>query len=623
MSTASVSHRSATGMASLVTDLARPYRGWLVVILGAMLVETVAGLAGPWPLKIVIDDVVGHNSVPEWAVRLLGPALAADGRTLAAMAAASLVLIAGLGGLASYIDNYYTESVGQWVANDLRLRVYDHLECLSFAYYDTHQTGVLLSTITDDVSTVQDFVSSSTLSMLIDVMTIAGMLGLMFWLNWDFTLLVVAITPFLLLFVARFRRAVKKATREVRRRESDIVAVVQAGLESMRTVQAFGAQDVEAARLSEASRATVNAALSARRVKSLLSPVVGVIVSVCTAIVLWRGTGLILVGTMTVGSLTVFLAYLARFFKPVQDLAKMTNAVAQTHVGLERIQSILDITLSTQERPDARDPQPFTGAIAFEHVAFAYTPDAPVLQDVTFSVAPGQFVGVVGATGSGKSTIVSLIPRFYDPTAGRILIDGSDIREYTLRGLRRHIGFVLQETVLFRGTVRENIAYGRHRATEVQIIAAAQLANADEFIVSMPGGYGAPIGERGITLSGGQRQRIGIARAFIRNAPLLILDEPTASLDSESERLVMAGLDRLMKGRTVLMITHRLSTIRGADTIIVLHQGIVVEQGTHDDLLARGGVYAGLYWTKPATSASSPVSRPIHPPTTDLAWRAP
>jgi ABC-type multidrug transport system fused ATPase/permease subunit len=622
MSTASVPKRSGAGMAGLVVDLARPYRVWLLIILAAMLVETMAGLAGPWPLKIVIDDVVGHQTLPVWAARLLGPSLAADGRALAAMAAASLVLIAGLGGLASYVDNYYTESVGQWVANDLRMRVYDHLECLSFTYYDTHQTGVLLSTITDDVSTVQDFVSSSTLSILIDVMTIVGMLGLMFWLNWDFTWLVVAITPFLLLFVARFRRAVKKATREVRRRESDVVAVLQAGLESMRTVQAFGAQDVEAARLGEASHATVTAALSARRVKSLLSPVVAVIVSSCTAIVLWRGAGLIVAGTMTIGSLTVFLAYLAKFFKPVQDLAKMTNAVAQTTVGLERIQSILTIQMSTQERSNAREPEVFTGAIAFEHVAFAYTPEVPVLRDVTFSIAPGQFVGVVGATGSGKSTIVSLIPRFYDATAGRILIDGTDIREYTLRGLRRQIGFVLQETVLFRGTMRENIAYGRHRATDAQIVAAAKLANADEFIARMPGGYDAPIGERGVTLSGGQRQRIGIARAFIRDSPILILDEPTASLDTESEQLVMEGLERLMKGRTVLMITHRLHTIRGADAIIVLHHGIVVEHGTHEELLAVGGIYAGLYGTPPATSATSPVSRPIQYTGADLAWRA-
>ena len=612
-------------MAGLVMDLARPYRVWLVIILGAMLVETIAGLAGPWPLKIIIDDVVGHHTIPEWAARLLGPALTADVRALAAVAAASLVLIAGLGGLASYADHYYTESVGQWVANDLRMRVYDHLECLSFTYYDTHQTGLLLSTMTDDVSAVQDFVSSSTLSILIDFMTIVGMLGLMFWLNWDFTLLVVAITPFLLLFVARFKSAVKKTAREVRRRESDIVAVLQTGLESMRTVQAFGAQDVEASRLGEASRATVNAALSARRVKSLLSPVVAVIVSSCTAIVLWRGAGLILAGTMTIGALTVFLAYLARFFKPVQDLAKMTNAVAQTAVGLERIQSILDIEMSTQERPEAREPEAFQGAIAFEHVAFSYSAEAPVasvLRDVTFSIAPGQFVGMVGATGSGKSTIVSLIPRFYDPTAGRILIDGTDICEYTLRGIRRQIGFVLQETVLFRGTMRENIAYGRHRATEAQIISAAQLANADEFIVRMPAGYDTPIGERGATLSGGQRQRIGIARAFIRNAPILILDEPTASLDAESEHLVMEGLERLMKGRTVLMITHRLNTIRGADTIIVLHNGVVAEQGTHEELLAVGGIYAGLSRTTPETSATSPVSRPTRLTGSELAWRA-
>src|ERR1700730_1194252 len=550
MLTAAVSRKPGAGMAGLVVDLARPYRAWLVLILAAMLVETIAGLAGPWPLKIVIDDVVGHHSVPAWAAWLLGPSLAGDGRALAAMAAASLVLIAVLGGLASYIDNYYTESVGQWVANDLRRRVYDHLECLSFGYYDAHQTGALLSTMTDDVSTVQDFVSSSTLSILIDVMTIVGMLGLMFWLNWDFTLLVVAVTPFLLLFVARFRRAVKKATREVRHRESDIVAVVQAGLESVRTVQAFGAQDVEAARLGEASQATVTAALSARRVKSLLSPVVALIVSSCTALVLWRGAGLILAGTMTIGGLTVFLAYLAKFFKPVQNLAKMSSAIAQTTVGLERIQSILDIEMSTQERPEARDPDTFKGAIAFDHVAFSYNPEVLVLQDVTFGIAPGQFVGVVGGTGSGKSTIVSLIPRFYDPTAGRILIDGTDIRAYTLRGIRRQIGFVLQETVLFRGTVRENIAYGRHRATEAEIVAAATLANADDFIVRMPDGYNSPIGERGVTLSGGQRQRLGIARAFIRNTPILILDEPTASLDTESEQLVMEGLDRLVKGRT-------------------------------------------------------------------------
>jgi ABC-type multidrug transport system fused ATPase/permease subunit len=588
------STRSSASTRGLVADLARPYRGWLVIILLAMMIETATSLAGPWPLKIVIDNAVGRHAAPGWVVRLLGPALVANAPALAAAAALGMVLLAALGGVASYVDNYYTESVGQWVANDLRMRVYRHLERLSFNYYDTHQTGLLLSTMTDDVSTVQDFVSSSTLSIVVDLMTIVGMLGLMFWLNWDFTLVVVAIAPFLLMFVARFRSAVKRATREVRRRESDIVAVLQAGLESMRTVQAFGGQDIEAARLGAVSRATVRAALRARRVKSLLSPVVSLIVSLCTALILWRGARLILTGTMTVGSLTVFLAYLAKFFKPVQNLAKMTNAVAQTGVGLERIRSILDIDMRILQRPDAREPAPFTGAIDFEHVAFSYSPEVPVLKDVEFSIAAGQFVGIVGVTGSGKSTIVSLIPRFYDPTGGRVLIDGIDIRDFTLEGIRRQIGFVLQDTVLFRGTVRENIAYGQSDASDEHIIAAAKLANADEFIVKMPHGYDTPISERGITLSGGQRQRIGIARALLRNAPILILDEPTAALDTESEKVVMEGLERLMKGRTVITITHRLNTIRDADQIIVLHEGIVAEQGTHDELLARGGIYADL-----------------------------
>jgi subfamily B ATP-binding cassette protein MsbA len=267
-------------------------------------------------------------------------------------------------------------------------------------------------------------------------------------------------------------------------------------------------------------------------------------------------------------------------------------------VALERITSILDIEINVQERPDAREPEPFEGAVAFENVAFSYSPAADVLRDVSFAVRPGQFVGIVGPTGSGKSTIASLIPRFYDPTAGRILIDGVDVRELTLRGTRRQIGFVLQDTVLFRGTVRDNIAYGRHRASDAEIVEAARLANAHEFIMKMPRGYDAPIGERGVTLSGGQRQRIGIARAFIRNARILILDEPTAALDSEAERVVLEGLERLAKGRTVLMIAHHLNTVRGADVILVLDQGTIAERGTHEELLALNGIYAGLYATQ-------------------------
>jgi len=569
----------------MIFNLARPYRRPLFVILVAMIVETLTGLTAPWPLKVVIDDIAAPTRQSNWP-------------TLAVLAALAVVLITIVDGVASYVDNYYTEGVGQRVANDLRMRLYDHLECLSFSYYDTHQTGALLSTITDDVATVQDFISTSTLSIVIDSMTIVGMLGLMFWLNWRFSLFVLLITPVLLFCVTRFRQAVKKTTREVRQRESEIVSVVQTGLESIRTVQVLDARDIEIARLNEASRATVRAALNARRVKSLLSPSIDLVVAGCTAVVLWRGASLVVAGAMTVGALVVFLAYLAKFFKPVQDLAKMTNTIAQTNVALERIESILDIEISVQERADAREPEPFEGAINFEHVAFSYSPNAPVLRDVTFSVKPGQFVGVVGPTGSGKSTIGSLIPRFYDPTDGRILIDGVDIRELTLRGIRRQIGFVLQDTVLFRGSVRDNIAYGRHRASDVDIVEAARLANAHDFIMNMPGGYSAQIGERGVTLSGGQRQRIGIARAFIRNAPILILDEPTASLDSEAERSVFEGLERLAAARTVIMIAHRLNTLRHADAILVLDKGTIAERGTHEDLLASKGIYASLYATQ-------------------------
>ncbi|MDM0023617.1 ABC transporter ATP-binding protein [Variovorax saccharolyticus] len=595
-------------MTRLVLGLVKPYRSWLVIVLAAMMVEILMSLAAPWPLKLVLDDALGTHHLPswlEWAHQLgigrhtLGVALFAGIATLA---------IAVIGGIASYIDNYYTTSIGQWVANDLRLRIYEHLHRLSLAYYDTAKTGTLMSTITSDVSTVQAFASSSTLSIVVDIVTIVFMLGLMFWLDWDFTLIAIAVMPFLLLFVFRFKKAVKDVTRDVRARQSEIVAVVQEGLGSVRAIKAFGRQDLEVTHMVAASRASTEAALRARKIKSLLSPVVAVVVALCTGIVLWKGTALIIAGTMTAGALTVYLAYLSKFFKPVKDLAGMASTIAQTTVALERIQKILGADDIIRDRPDAIDPGRAKGEITFEHVAFGYGDEAPVLRDVSFTIKPGQVVGIVGPTGSGKSTVVSLMPRFYQPTGGRVLIDGIDISLQKLVALRSQIGFVLQETVLFRGTIGENIAYGKPGATQEEIVAAARLANADEFISRMPHGYDSLVGERGDTLSGGQRQRIGIARAVIRNSPIMILDEPTAALDTESERLVIEGLERLMQGRTVIMIAHRLSTLRNADKIIVLKDGIVVEEGTNDELVAQGGVYAELhriqYDTPPATAAA-------------------
>jgi subfamily B ATP-binding cassette protein MsbA len=585
----------AGGKRRLVVELLRPYRSWLIIILLAMLVETAMSLAAPWPLKVILDNVVGTHKPPHWLAPFQDSLFGHSKMQLAALAGIATLLIALLGAVATYIDNYYTESVGQWVAHDLRMRVYDHLQHLSLGYYDSHQTGALLSTITDDIKTIQGFASSATLGILVDILTIFGMVGVMFWLEFDFALIAVGLTPFLLLFVARLNRAVKRATHEVRHHQSDIVAVVQQGLESIRVVKAFGRQELEESRLYDVSQATVDAALKARRVKSLLSPAVTVVVALCTGFVLWRGTALVLADVMTVGALTVFLAYLSKFFKPVQDLAKMSNTLAQTAVAMERVQAILDTHATVPERADAREPEALKGGITFDHVGFGYDPAVPVLRDVNFSITPGQLVGVVGATGGGKSTVVGLIPRFYDPGAGRVLIDGVDLRDLKVQGLRKQIGFVLQDTVLFRGTVRDNIAYGRPDATDDEIVTAAKLANADEFIARMPKGYDSLVGERGLTLSGGQRQRIGIARAIIRNAPILILDEPTAALDTESEKLVIDALERLMKGRTVITIAHRLSTIRDSDKILVLKDGVVFEEGTHDELVARDGFYAALY----------------------------
>jgi ABC-type multidrug transport system fused ATPase/permease subunit len=596
-------------MVPFIRSLIRPYHRTLIIIFLFMVVETAMSLATPWPLKIILDSVVGGHRLAPWMYRLIGPMLEGGSKVhIAVLAAAAFVLIAVLNAIASYVDNYYTESVGQWVAHDLRMRTYHHLQRLSLSYYSTHETGAILSTLTTDIQTIQGFASSSTLSILVDMLTIVCMLGLMFWLNWDFTLIAVAVTPFLLLFVSRFKKAVKAATHEVRKEQSQIVAVAQQGLESMQVVKAFGQEKTEEKLLYNASEATVGAALKARSIKALLSPVVNVTVAICTAIVLWHGAILILAGTMTVGELTVYLAYLARFFKPVKDLATTTNAVAQVTVGVERVRTILDADLIIPDDPNGLEPETLNGEIEFDHIAFGYDPTHPVLTDLSLKIKSGQFVGIVGPTGSGKSTFVSLIPRFYDVQAGKVHIDGHDVRTYKLKHLRNQIGYVLQDTVLFRGTIFENIAFGRPGATKEEVIAAAKLANADGFISAMPLGYDTPVGERGLTLSGGQRQRIGIARVMIRNSPILLLDEPTAALDSESEKLVIDALEKLMKGKTVIAIAHRLSTIRDADQIVVIQGGGVAESGTHDELMAKNGVYAELHRTQFDASSDKVVS---------------
>jgi subfamily B ATP-binding cassette protein MsbA len=590
-----------TGLLSLVLLLLRPYRKWLAIIFIAMLFETFMSLAAPWPIKIIIDNVIQKDPLPSALDWLNGTAITTDYNSMAAAAALAMLLFVVVGSVAGYLNSYYTESVAQFVANDLRKRMYHHLQRLSLEYYEKNQIAKILNTITADVSTIQDFASQSIIRMVVDTLTILGMLGIMFFLHWDFALVALGITPFLLVFVIRFKKEVKKATREVRKDQSIMAAVMQQGLESIKSINAFGRQDLEEEKLQKASMETVTAALKARRLKAMLVPVINISVAICVALVLWRGAGLVITGVMTIGALTVFLAYLNKFFAPVQDIAKMSNIVAQASVALERIQVILNADTIIPEKLNAKSPGKLRGHIVFEDVDFYYVGGAPVLQHFNLKINEGQRLGICGNSGGGKSTIANLIARFYDTTYGRILIDGNDVREYTIDGLRNNIGFVLQDTFIFFGTVGENIAYGRPGATEEEIIKAAKMAKAHEFIMHMPDGYDTIVGERGITLSGGQRQCIGIARAIVRNASILILDEPTASLDAESEKIVIEALEHLMEGRTVIIIAHRLSTLRHADKIIVLKDGLVAEQGTEEELLAKRKVYFELYHLQTGT----------------------
>ena len=582
-------------MPPLLRELLRPRLRELVIILAATLLQIAMSLAAPWPLKVILDNVVGNHPVPQWISWIL-PILGGAGKVHVAEAAAIVtVVIAALTGVAMYIGSYFTESLSQCIGNDLRVRLYHHLQELSLAFYDTNRVGTILSTLTGDVQTIQSFASVSTLNIFTDAISLVGMIIVMFLLRWDFALIALAATPLLAVFVVRVNKAMRAAVRDVRTRQSELLATLQEGLQAIEVVQAFSREDIQERQLKKVSMETVTAWLNARRFSSLLAPVVGLAIALCTGLVLWRGSLLILSGRMTAGALTVFLAYLAKFFQPVRDLAQMSNTIAQVSVAFERVGAVCDADQVIPERPTPIDPPRFRGEISFAHVAFGYQPEVQVLTDVSFEIAPGQIVGIVGPTGGGKSTMASLIPRFRDGSAGVIEIDGVDIRDYKLHGLRSQIGFVLQDTVLLRGTVRDNIALGRPEATLDEIVRAAELANADEFITRMSSGYDSMIGDRGSTLSGGQRQRIGIARALIRDNPILILDEPTAALDAQSEDLVIEALDRLMEGRTVITIAHRLSTLRNADMILVIKDGVVAENGSHQELLTLNGVYAQLH----------------------------
>jgi len=592
-----------------ITPLLGPHWKALTIALLAVLGESLTDILEPWPVKIVVDYLLQAKKLPGWLSGIVSGLFGQEPLAILNFAVAAVAAIAVVGAISSYVEKYLTTSVGQWVMHDLRRTLYNHIQRLSLAEHDQARTGDLITRVTSDIGAIQDFISTALLGMLVNGMTLVGMIGVMLYINWRFTLIALSIAPALFLVVYSFTRRIKKASRAVRKKESELVSVVQEVLTSIRVVKAFAREDYEQQRFESQSLENVETALQARSIKAKLSPFVEILVAAGTCLVLGYGARLALAGQLSAGVLIVFLLYLGKMYKPMRDLSKMTDTVSKAIVGYERIQEVLEIESRVRDLPRARPAPRFKGRIQFDHVSFSYDGEQPVLNDISFQIEPGQVAAIVGPTGVGKTTIISLISRFYDPRSGQVRIDGTDIRRYTQKSVREQISFVLQETLLFRAPVWQNIAYGKPDAPREQIMRAAQLANAHEFIERMPEGYDTMVGERGVTLSGGQRQRIAIARAIIRNTPILILDEPTSGLDAASEQTVIEALDRLMEGKTAVLIAHHLDTIRHADIIFVVKDSELVERGTHEELLAAGGLYAELYRIQTSEDAGKTVDQ--------------
>ena len=579
-----------------IVDLLRPHRRELWLGLLAIAGETAAGLLEPWPLKIVLDNVLQGKGKHGWLDKFIEHAAGTTPRNMLLFACGAVLVIALIDAVCTYSEKYLTTNVGQWVAHDLRRTIYTHVQRLSLAYHDQQPTGDLISRVTVDIDAIQSFIVSGLLGILVDTLTLVGMIAVMFYINWQFTLVALAVIPPLFFIVYTYTRRVKKASREVRKKEGRMISVVQEVVTSIRVVKAFAREDYEVRRFEGESLEAVEAALAARALKAKLVPLVNIVTAIGTCAVLWFGAQMAMSGRLLPGSMVVFVFYLGKMYKPMQDISKTMDSYSKADTGFERIQEILRSDDEIRDERGARRAPRFRGEIDFEHVDFAYKEGEPILSDVNLHVDQGTMAALVGPTGAGKTTIINLIARFYDPIAGVVKIDGTDIKHFTQKSLRGQISFVLQDTVLFSGTIWDNIAYGCPDASEAEIVKAAEAANAMEFIDKLPNKFDTAVGERGVTLSGGQRQRIAIARAIIRDTPILILDEPTSGLDAASEELVFDALDRLMEGKTSIVIAHRLSTIRRASCIYVVDGGGIAESGTHDELLQReGGVYRKLH----------------------------
>ena len=561
----------------------------------AVLLQGVANLAEPWPLKIVLDNVLKSKPSHGWLSDVLFSVAGADRYAILKFAAASVLVIAAIEAICDYWQKMLAINVAQRVMHDLRGMVYGHIQRLSLAYHTNKRTGDLIGCLTSDIEAIQSFISLGMLGAFVNAITLAGMAGLMFYLNWRFTLVALSTAPLLFAFVYRYTRRIKVASRAVRQKEGEMMSLFQEVLSSTRVVKAFAREDQEQRRLETESLASLEIARRARTLKVTLPPIVDLMVAASTALVLFLGGRMALRSEISAGSLVLFIWYLGRMYKPMRELSKSSDAYAKAATGYERIKEVLATDCEVQDLPGARPASALRGEIEFDQVGFSYEPGYPILKQLSLRIPAGQVAALVGPTGAGKTTIVGLLARFYDPSEGTVRVDGTDVRMFQQKSLRRQISFVLQETLLFRGPVWYNIAYGKPEASRAEVLRAADVANAHEFIERLPNGYDTIIGERGDTLSGGQRQRIAIARAVICDSPILILDEVATGLDAASQKLVLDALDRLMEGRTSIVISHSLASVRSAGVIFVLKGGQIVEQGRHDELLKNGGVYAEFY----------------------------
>jgi ATP-binding cassette, subfamily B, bacterial len=560
----------------------RPYRRAFIGAILQVLLIGLLELAKPWPLKIVVDNVLGGHPFAIRGLATLPP------QELLLVACGLLVGVYALLGALAVTSNYATINVGQRMVNDFRSELYAHLARLSLAFHSRRQVGDLLYRLTSDTFAIQTLTMNGFFPILTSLVLLVGMIVVMVRMDPLLTLVSLAIVPLLFLSIARLSVRITTLSTDARVKESAFWSVAQRTMGAIRVIQAFTTEDEEHRRFVDRSAESLAANLRLYTFQSVYSAFVNVLIACGTAVVLWLGARHVLDGTLTVGQVLVFTSYLASLYAPI-------NSLTQTW-GL--IQSAKETRSDLPDGPRALERGEVHGAVTFEDVRFGYDASREVLSGVTFHARAGDLIAVVGATGAGKTTLVSLIPRFYDLTAGRVLLDGIDVREFQLRALRQQVAMVLQQPIVFPTTVGENIAYGRPDASAAQIATAARLAQLDDFLARLPEGLETPIGESGATLSGGEQLRITIARAILRDAPLLILDEPTAALDANTEARVLAGLEQLMEGRTSFVIAHRLSTVRRADVILVLDQGRILEQGSFNELVARGGHFARLHQTQ-------------------------